>query len=283
MNRSFPSASSKLLGDELERLLCAGVTRYAGVRLAETSQNMIENRLLKFMAPRGLTDPEALVRQACARPDSGLAQSLFQAMLNAETSFFRDPAMFAELRERWVPSLMAARASERRLTIWSAACSTGQEPYSLVMVLATLFPALLDDWTVEIVATDINRANLDRATTGVFTKLEVNRGLPAAMLTRWMSKTELGWKVADRLRARIEFRQLNLLTDWPPLPRFDLVLLRNVMIYWEHDVRRTLVDRLAGVVTEHGYLVLGGAELLPPEAPFKLEHGQRWPSYRPAR
>ncbi len=278
-----PKQPRTLLSLASTQRLCAAVTRFSGVRLAETSTNMVENRLLKFMAARGLVDGESLVAQVCANPKSPLANALFEAMLNNETLFFRDPRLFAELRDWALPELLAKRAQTRRLDIWCAACSTGQEPYSVAMLLASYFPEELEGWSVNILATDICHANIARAAQGTYTKLEVNRGLPAAMLPLWLSKTATGWRVDHRLRAMVNFRQLSLLDDWPELPAFDLVLLRNVMIYWEPDDRVAVLTKVSRVVADHGYLVVGGAELVPSTVNFKLATAQRWPFYRPFR
>src|SRR5690606_35974676 len=138
------------------------------------------------------------------------------------------------LRTRVLPDLIAARSNQRVLRIWCAACSTGQEPYSLAMLLKEHFPGLAN-WQVSILCTDLSREVLERARAGSFTQLEVNRGLPAAMLVKYFSRDGDLWRVRDDLRARLQFQELNLARPFPALPRFDLVLLRNVLIYFDAD------------------------------------------------
>jgi chemotaxis protein methyltransferase CheR len=155
--------------------------------------------------------------------------------------------------------LIAARAATRELVIWSAACSTGQEPYSLAMLLDRDFPELAG-WDVRIVATDYSEAHLEKARAGRYSQYEINRGLPASLLVRWFQKRDDAWVVRPELRDRVELAAINLVTDWPPVGSVDLVLLRNVMIYWDDATKRAVLHRIRQVLAPHGALVLGTAE-----------------------
>src|SRR5262249_58639599 len=167
--------------------------------------------------------------------------------------------LWAELRARILPELIARRAPVRRLHIWSAACATGQEPYSLAMLLHDLAPRLAG-WDVQLLATDFSHGILKRARTGCYSPIEMNRGLPAIQLVRHFRKTAEAWELKSDVRERVEFRELNLNGPWPALPAMDLVLMRNVLLYFEPELRRRVLRQLALVMPADGILVLGSGE-----------------------
>jgi chemotaxis protein methyltransferase CheR len=176
-----------------------------------------------------------------------------------ETSFFRDVQPFEMMREVIVPSLIRERERERRLRIWSAASSTGQEAYSLAMLIAEHFPALAT-WDVKIVGTDISRQVVDYAQRGRYRRLEVNRGLPARMLLKYMIRTGEEWEVCPQIRSMCEFQYANLCAPLLQLPEFDLVLLRNVLLYFSQHDRGAVFSDVHRKMRPDGYLVLGNAE-----------------------
>jgi chemotaxis protein methyltransferase CheR len=180
-------------------------------------------------------------------------------MLNGETTFFRDVVCFDALRSIVLPRLIARRDTERRLQIWCAGCSTGQEPYSVAMFLAESFPHLVD-WNVRILATDVSSLHLARARAGRYAQFEVNRGLPASLLVKHFDQDGSDWLIAPGLRSRVEFAELNLIDAWPVLPLMDIVLLRNVMIYWDLETKRTTLQKVRDVLRPDGCLILGAAE-----------------------
>lgn len=180
-------------------------------------------------------------------------------MTTNETSFFRDIHPFAALERHLLPELITRRSAQRRLSIWSAACSSGQEPYTVAMILADRF-AQLRDWDVRILATDISTEMLERARTGRYSQLEMNRGLPAVRLVRHFTRAGTGWEASAALRAAVEFRQLNLVEPWPAMASMDVVLLRNVLIYFSVATKREVLARLRRVLRPDGFLILGGAE-----------------------
>jgi chemotaxis protein methyltransferase CheR len=188
-----------------------------------------------------------------------LHRAVAEAMTINETSFFRDRAMFRALEENILPRLIETRSAKKRLRIWSAAGSTGQEAYSVAMALCERFPAL-EGWDVKIVAMDISRPVTDYARCGRFRRMEVNRGLPARMLVKYFERDGEEWEIAPRLRAMCEFQCVNLCGPLPILPQFDLVLLRNVLLYFTPADRISALRTVHQRMSEGGYLVLGAAE-----------------------
>jgi chemotaxis protein methyltransferase CheR len=192
------------------------------------------------------------------RSDSDLPCKVLDAMTNNETWFFRDFGPFEALRLQALPELLPARSGVRTLRLWSAACSTGQEPYSLALLLREHFS--LANWTVKILATDINGKVLDRARSGRFSQLEINRGLPVVLLPKYFRRANLDFELLPEIRNQVEFRAFNLSQSWPELPKMDVIFLRNVMIYFDVEVRRQILARVRSVLQPDGILFLGCAE-----------------------
>lgn len=218
---------------------------------------------------------------ALSQPDSGrLRQRVAEAVAVPESYFFRNKDCFAYIGDVMLPQLMERRAGERRLRIWSAACSTGQEPYSLAMLLAEKGRAL-DGWSVEIVATDFSQAVLGKAQAGQYSQFEVQRGLPVKLLIKYFDKFGPLWQVKSEIRERVDFREQNLLHSYAQLGRFDIILCRNVLIYLGADQRTSVLGRLARSLAPDGYLVLGAAETtLGVSTEFQRVSGQLGGVYR---
>ena len=186
--------------------------------------------------------------------------AVVEAMTTNETSFFRDGLPFECFRQHVVPDLLARRAAERKLTIWSAASSTGQEAYALAMILREHFPQLAS-WTVEFVASDLSSDVLAKAKAGRYSPTDIGRGMPAGLLAKYFRKLPGGdHEVVPDLRNAIDFRQINLLEAWPQLPRFDVVFCRNVLIYFDAPTKTRVLGRIRSVLRPDGYLFLGAAE-----------------------
>jgi len=180
-------------------------------------------------------------------------------MTNNETWFFRDLQPFQALRTVVLPALIASRAVERRLNIWYAACSRGQEPYSIAMLLRENFPGRRN-WNVRLMATDISTSVLERAQRGHYSQLEINRGLPAPPLARYFSREGMDWVISDELRRSVEFRSFNLAEPWREFPASDIVFLRNVLIYFDVETKKTILAQMRRALRADGCLFMGGAE-----------------------
>jgi chemotaxis protein methyltransferase CheR len=203
-----------------------------------------------------------------------------EAMTTNETFFFRDKLPFDHLSEEIIPALAQARAARRSLRIWSAACSTGQEPYSIAMCLKEAGP-LLAGWRVEIVATDLSLAVLEKSKSGLFSQFEVQRGLPINLLVKYFKQLGEVWEIAPELRAMIQFRQLNLLQDFSQLGSFDLIFCRNVLIYFDQPTKISIFERLAKRMEPDAYLALGAAETVVGLTDAFKPHPERRGIYRP--
>jgi chemotaxis protein methyltransferase CheR len=220
---------------------------------------LAEARLLPVAQREGFRSVSELVAHLSGPASDGLRQRAAEAMTINETSFFRDARPFEALRTAVLPELLRRRAAERRLAVWSAACASGQEPYSVALLLREHFPELAA-WDVRLLATDICAAVLERARQGLYTQAEVNRGLPAALLVRYFRREGLDWQLDDAVRRTVELRRLNLVEPWPPLPAFDVVSLRNVLLYFDVPTRKQVLAAVRRALRPDGYLFLGGAE-----------------------
>jgi len=231
----------------------------SGLVLSAEKQYLAESRLLPVARKHGLAGLTELVvklRSAAALP---LTVDVVEAMTTNESFFFRDKVPFEHFRLTIMPALMAARAREKRIRIWCAACATGQEPYSLAMSLKGLGAALAG-WKVDILATDLSNEVLARAKAGIYNQFEVQRGLPIHNLVKFFSQVGETWQIAPEIRAMVQFRPLNLLNDFSPLGHFDLVFCRNVLIYFDQPTKIDVLNRLARQIPPDGFLILGAAE-----------------------
>jgi chemotaxis protein methyltransferase CheR len=231
----------------------------SAIALEPGKEYLVESRLTPVARRHGLASVAEFIQRLRLSGANGLADEVVEAMVTTETSFFRDVHPFETLRKVVLPELIAARQPEKRLSIWCAAASSGQEPYTIALVLKEYFPELAG-WQVLFRATDISQDMLRRCREGRYSQLEVNRGLPAALLVKYFRQDGAHWQVRDDLRAMIDFQPLNLAAPWPVMPAFDLVFLRNVMIYFDVETKKAILGRVARLLRSDGYLVLGGAE-----------------------
>jgi chemotaxis protein methyltransferase CheR len=229
------------------------------VSLDASQQYLVESRLLPIAKASGSASVSALVARLRRDRSGPLHTAVVEAMTIQETSFFRDTHPFAALKDKVLPELMRRRKSDRTLMFWSAGCANGQEPYSLAMLLLEHFPSLTS-WRVRILATDVSSASISKAETGRYSQLEVRRGVPARLLSRFFERSPEGYVVRDSVRCMIEWKQLNLATPWPPLPLFDVILLRNVLIYFGTSKRAEVLKSVRKAMRSDGYLLLGSTE-----------------------
>ncbi len=232
----------------------------SGLVLSAEKQYLVESRLLPVARRAGIAGLADLVQElkkgAKAEP---LAVEVVEAMTTNESFFFRDKIPFEHFRNTMIPALLAARAGSRRIRIWCAAAATGQEPYSLAMALKEMGDRLAG-WRIEIVATDLSNDVLEKARAGIYSQFEVQRGLPIALLIKYFSRIGDTWQVAPDLRAMVQYRTLNLISDFGHLGTFDVIFCRNVLIYFDQATKTGVLDRVARVIGRDGYLVLGAAE-----------------------
>ena len=230
----------------------------AAIVIDENKEYLIESRLGALARAKQIGSIDSLIKRA-REGALDLQTEVVEAITTNETTFFRDLLPFEALRTLVLPRLFEARAANRSLTIWSAACATGQEPYSLAMLLREHF-LQQSGWTIRIVATDLSRPTLERARAGRYRQIEVNRGLPAALLVKHFARQGAEWVVSAELRRMIDFRLLNLIDPWPADLRPDIVLMRNVLIYFDVPTKRAILERVRRVMARDGALFLGAAE-----------------------
>jgi chemotaxis protein methyltransferase CheR len=231
----------------------------SGHFLEDDKGYLVETRLLPVARRHNFASIEDLVLRLRERKSDGLLGEVVDAMTINETFFFRDGHPFEALRERVLPELVRLRAGTRSLNIWSAACSSGQEPYSVALLLRHHFPAV-SGWNVRVIASDLSPRMLERTRLGRYSALEVSRGLPPELRNAYFGEHEDGWQIRDEIRRMVEVRFVNLSGVWPVLPPLDLVLLRNVLIYFDIPTRQRILARVRRVIRPDGYLLLGGAE-----------------------
>jgi chemotaxis protein methyltransferase CheR len=241
--------------DALRRFL----SRSSGLSLDADKSYLAESRLAPTIERAGVADLGGLMRRLNSGADPELSQEIVDAMMTNETFFFRDRVPFDNFRKTVLPQLLEARRNVRRIRIWCCACSSGQEPYSLAMILDEE-AQLLTGWSVEILATDLSRSVLTGAREGLYSQFEVQRGLPISYLLRYFRQEGDRWRINEHLRSRVRFEELNLLSDFQRLGRFDVIFCRNVLIYFDVATKKNVLDRLEKVLMPDGYLVMGAAE-----------------------
>lgn len=230
-----------------------------GLSLGENKEYLLEARLVPLAQLHGMNGIEDLVLALKSSIDPSLKKDVMEAMTTNESSFFRDRRPFDELKNNILPSLIAERQTAQRLRIWCSACSHGQEPYSIVMLIRENFPELAN-WNIQIVATDLCTKALDRAQGGIYSQFEVQRGLPVQLLMKHFDQCEQGWQIKPELGAGIQWKHLNLLEDFQHLGMFDIVFCRNVLIYFKPEMKKNILDRISRQMTTSGVLLLGAAE-----------------------
>jgi chemotaxis protein methyltransferase CheR len=233
------------------------VRREAAIVLGPGKEYLVEARLLPVARQAGVASVAEFLARVQQRHDSGVQNAIVDALTTNETSWFRDREPFSALTESVLPQLVQARAATRRLRIWSAACSSGQEPYGLAITLQQFLPA---GWTYEILGSDISNEMIERAKAGAYSQVEVNRGLPASMLVHYFERAGAHWRITPSLKRNVTFQRLNLAAPLPALVPFDLVFLRNVLIYFDVDTKRTVLRNVGKLLRPDGWLFLGAAE-----------------------
>lgn len=247
------------MADASHRIIADLLASRTGQELSEARLWRVPSALAGIFRERGISNVDQL---ACLLDGPGapaLANEVVEALLNNETYFFRDHAYFATLAHQVLPELVRERAATRRLSIWSAGCSTGQEVLSLAMMFAEQ-PARWAGWHIDILGTDISGKAIATARRGLYTQFEIQRGISVAQMLNFFSETPGGWQASDRIRAFARFQQHNVLDPVPSRGCFDLVLCRNVLLYFDIATRQRVFDRLSGALAPDGWLMLGAGE-----------------------
>lgn len=251
-------STAELTGPDFDHL-CAQVRARSGLVLGPDKAYLVASRLDSVARAAGLASVPALLSRLRADASDPLVERCVEALATHESSFFRDAAPFERLATEILPALIARRRSSRSLRIWCAACAAGQEPYSLAMLLLEQGAALAG-WRLEILATDLSRPILARARAGLYSSFEARRGLSPERLQRWFAAEGEGWRVVPKVQALVSFREHNLLSGTAGLGVFDLILCRNVLIYFDSLAKAKVLDGLALRLAPDGALLLGGAE-----------------------
>ncbi len=235
------------------------LNRRSGLSLDAEKAYLAESRLQPLVQQLGLSGLGGLVKMLLSGAHEDLEREVVEAMTTNETFFFRDRVPFDNFRKVIIPYLLQARRDSRQIRIWCAACSTGQEPYSLAMLLDEEAHRLAG-WKIEILATDLSRGVINTARNGIYSQFEIQRGLPITQLLRYFRQEGERWCINEYLRSRIRFEEFNLLSDYAPLGRFDVIFCRNVLIYFDVPTKKDVLDRMAKILTPDGFFIMGAAE-----------------------
>jgi len=241
------------------QLLSGIVRERSGLVLTEDKIYLLESRLVPLARQRGMNTLEDLASELRRSNDEKLKADITEAMTTNETFFFRDNKPFDIFKESILPHLLETRASRKSLRIWNAACSTGQEPYSVAMLLKEE-AAKMAGWRVEILATDISNEVLEKAKSGLYSQFEVQRGLPIQLLIKYFQQMGEMWQIDSSIRAMVKFQNVNLLGSLAMLGTFDVIFCRNVLIYFDHETKAKVLNQMHKIMAKDGALFLGGAE-----------------------
>ncbi|MEO1527537.1 MAG: protein-glutamate O-methyltransferase CheR [Planctomycetota bacterium] len=247
------------LADSEVNFLRGLVAEQTGNVITPRQAYLLEQRLTPLAQTTGASDVHQLVAQLQSTQNTQLCESVAEAVTVNETSFFRDMHVFECLASQIIPELVERNRDKKQINIWSAACSSGQEPYSILMLLRDQCSQLAD-WTIRILATDISNEMLSKTRRGVFSELEVNRGLPDNLLKRYFHRSGAAWQIRDDLRKMVEVRRLNLTKPWTRMDVFDIVFMRNVLIYFDQRVKSDILSRTHRTLAKDGYMFIGSAE-----------------------
>ena len=237
--------------------ICDLVYKRSAIVLDSSKEYLVQSRLALVANQNGCASLAELVTRLRAQPSGRLSQVVIEAMTTNETSFFRDLHPFEALKKVVIPELLAKRPAEPRLTIWCAAASAGQEPYSIALLLREHFPQI-PRGNVRIIATDLNTEVLEQARQGIYSQIEVNRGLPITMLMQHFEKSGVNWQLREEIRQMVEFRECNLIQPWPLIPPVDILFLRNVLIYFDQETKKAILAKVRRTLRPGAALFLGG-------------------------
>jgi chemotaxis protein methyltransferase CheR len=235
------------------------VFKLSAIVLEDGKEYLVDSRIGPIATAEGFDTVDQLVEALRKNSNNGLQSKLVEALTTNETSFFRDFHPFEALKSVILPEIIKTRGGSKELNIWCAASSSGQEPYSIAMLLREDFPEL-HNWKLNFIASDISDKMLNRCRSGKFSQLEVNRGLPATLLIKYFEKNDSSWIIKNELRKMVDFQKINLSEDLPYIPRMDIIFLRNVLIYFDIPTKKKVLNSFRDILQPNGYLFLGGSE-----------------------
>ncbi len=238
------------------------------VVLETGKEYLVESRLTSLAHDEGFGSLGEMIDLVLRRSNPSLNQKVLLALTTNETSFFRDLSAYEFLKNTVLPEIIKSRAATKSLTIWSAACSTGQEPYSIGMSMAENFPEL-NQWNARVLASDLNPKIVKKAALGMYTSLEVNRGLPVQLLVKYFTQDGDNYHLRSEIKDKVSFFEQNLIGTWPTTP-VDILFMRNVLIYFDTETKRQIFEKVKSVLAPDGYLFLGVAE-----TPYRITEGFR--------
>ena len=256
---------------------------HTGIAMGNEKKYLLAPRLSSIAQKNGFTDHVSLIKELVSKPICPLHWVTFEAMATHETMFFRDTHPFQAIKDVLLPQLIHAKRDSNKLSIWCAAASTGQEPYSMAMLLRESFPNL-SDWDVKIHATDLSERALSQARSGIYSRSEMQRGLTQEQISRHFTRLESGhYQVNSDLRKMIQFENINLIKPWQVLPKSDLILMRNILIYFNQEKKQMVLSKMRDQLSDAGgYLMLGASESILFDASFKLHRLERVSYYSKA-
>jgi chemotaxis protein methyltransferase CheR len=231
----------------------------SAIVLEAGKEYLVDTRINPLAKEKGFSSLSEFVKKLQHTPYGPLHYDVIEAMTTNETSFFRDAHPFEAMKTQVLSEMVETLATKKRLNIWSAACSSGQEPYSLAMLVNEYF-ATQPGWTVSITASDISEEMLSYTKKGHYTQLEINRGLPVTMMVKYFENHGAAWKAKDIIRNMLQFRKLNLSEPWPMMAKMDIIFLRNVLIYFDQETKKEILKQVRRQMHPEGYLFLGSAE-----------------------
>lgn len=247
------------VSDSSSRILAGLLEARTGQQLTMSRRWRIETALSGLLKTRGIGSLDELITILVMGREPALSNMVVEALLNNETYFFRDRGPFDLLEKHALPELRKRREKQKRISIWSAGCSTGQEAFSIAMLFAQK-PDLWHGWTIDVLGTDVSSAVIDRAREGIYTQFEVQRGLGINEMVRWFDESADGWRVSEQLKRSVRFQVHNLLEQPPHPGRFDIILCRNVLLYFSPEKRVAAFERMTGAMADDGWIMLGAGE-----------------------
>lgn len=235
------------------------VKKEAGITLDTGKEYLVESRVDPVARTLGFQDIASFVLHLQRSIDNTQRRQVVESLTTHETSFFRDVEPFEALRAEIIPAIIERQREAKEISIWCGAASSGQEPYSLCMLIREHFP-MLSSWKIRFIATDISTSILAKAKAGIFNQIEVNRGLPVRLLAKYFKKAEQNWIIEPEIREMVTFSELNLLHSYSSIPPCDLVMLRNVLIYFDIETKRQILTKVSNILRPECCLFLGTAE-----------------------